>query len=123
MARVSSVVFLSSSVMENWLQVQGVQSNPVAALLEPQDGMSVWHKPAAPVIKVNVDAAIFSELGAFSVAGIARDSSGALLEAFSRCKIGQLSPELVEVFGVKEALSWIKVRNWSSVLLLKQIVC
>lgn len=116
-ARVSSVVFLSDSVLENWLRVQGVQSNPVVAFLEAKDGMSVWSKPRASSTKINVDAAKFLDLGAYSVAGIARDSSGAVLEAFSNCKIGQISSELAEVIGVKEALSWIKDMNWTFVLL------
>ena len=69
------------------------------------------------MIKINVDATIFTYLGALSVAGIARDSSGAVLEAFFSCKSGLISPELTEVIGIKEVLSWIKGRKWNSVLL------
>lgn len=50
---------------------------------------------------MNVDATIFSDAGAYSVARIARDSSGVVLEAFSSCKVGQIPPVLAEVIGGK----------------------
>lgn len=64
-----------------------------------------------------MDAAIFPASGLFSVAGIARDSNGLVLEAFSKCSSGRIAPELAEAIGVKEALSWIKDRQWKSVLI------
>ena len=70
-ARVSSVLFLSTSVLDSWLRVQGNQDHSFAECLESKDGASVWLKPGTSTVKVNVDATIFSEAGAYSVAGIA----------------------------------------------------
>lgn len=39
------------------------------------------------------------------------------MEAFSKCKSGTIAPELAEAIGVKEVLSWIKERQWPSVLI------
>ncbi|KAM6549739.1 hypothetical protein CsatB_021415 [Cannabis sativa] len=38
-----------------------------------------------------------------------------MVEAFSKSKIGKVSPEVAEVIGVKEALSWIKQKDLSDV--------
>lgn len=111
------MLFLSVSVLANWSKLQGNQPHTIAACLEDKDGASVWLKRAVSMIKINVDAAIFSAFGTFSVAGIAKDSDGVLIEAFSKCQIGQLAPELAEAIGIKEAIIWIKRKRWKSILL------
>ena len=68
-------------------------------------------------MKLNVDAAIFLESLTFSVAGILRDSSGTFIDGFSCCHSGLVTPELGEAMGVREALSWIKTKNLSQVLI------
>uniref|UniRef100_A0A803QN19 Reverse transcriptase domain-containing protein n=1 Tax=Cannabis sativa TaxID=3483 RepID=A0A803QN19_CANSA len=37
--------------------------------------------------------------------------------AIAGCKIGRVSPELAEVMGIQEALSWIKTNNYSQVVI------
>ena len=69
------------------------------------------------MIKLNVDAALFLENGLYSVACIARNDSGEFMEAITSCKMGQITPELAEVFGIREALSWIKRKGWRNVSL------
>lgn len=39
---------------------------------------------------------------------IARDYAGELVEATTKCRYGQINPEIEEALGIKEALSWIK---------------
>lgn len=48
---------------------------------------------------------------------VARDHEGKLVEAISSCKRGRVDPELAEAIGIREALSWIKVKAWPSVVL------
>lgn len=39
---------------------------------------------------------------------VARDHTGDLLVATVSCKHGQITPELAEAIGIKEALRWVK---------------
>lgn len=39
-----------------------------------------------------------------------RDHRGLLVEAKARCKVGRSAPEVAEILGNKESLSWIKGR-------------
>uniref|UniRef100_A0A803PQX4 RNase H type-1 domain-containing protein n=1 Tax=Cannabis sativa TaxID=3483 RepID=A0A803PQX4_CANSA len=71
-----------------------------------------WTKPNDPYINVNVDGAIFSNEECFGYGLVARNSSGYVIEAVQIRKIGTWSPLLVEAMGLKEALSWIKRKDW-----------
>lgn len=69
------------------------------------------------IIKINVDAALFEDLGNYSFGCVARNGSGDLVEAISVCRAGSLDPETVEALGVREALSWIKQKLWKKVII------
>ncbi|XP_030487638.2 uncharacterized protein LOC115704575 [Cannabis sativa] len=77
-----------------------------------------WISPAHDTIKVNnVDGAIFEASNAFGFGFIARSCDGKLIEGVSTYKIGRVAPEIAEVTGIKEALSWIKDKGWQKVSL------
>ncbi|XP_060959275.1 uncharacterized protein LOC133030519 [Cannabis sativa] len=76
-----------------------------------------WTKPDVNMVKVNVDGAIFEALHSFGFGFIARDCNGEIIEAGSFSKSGTSSPEIVELIGIKEALSWIKDKSWDNILL------
>uniref|UniRef100_A0A803PR88 Reverse transcriptase domain-containing protein n=1 Tax=Cannabis sativa TaxID=3483 RepID=A0A803PR88_CANSA len=76
-----------------------------------------WTKPLANTIKVNVDGAIFEANNCFGFGIIARDSTGRIMEGISKSCCGRVSPEYAEIFGIKEALSWIKTKGWQEVTL------
>ena len=40
---------------------------------------------------------------------------GSFIEAVIVCRRGQVTPEVAEALGIKEALGWIKRKNWSNV--------
>ena len=82
-ARISNVLFLSTSVLNNWVRVQGPCSDLLAAYMDSRDGALVWRRPLASGVKINVDAALFPEKGLFSIAGIARDSTGSVIPPIS----------------------------------------
>lgn len=42
-----------------------------------------------------------------------RDSSGMVREAFASCHWGSVDPGIAEAIGVREALSWIKRKEWA----------
>lgn len=74
--------------------------------MTPEDGRVAWQAPTYDRIKVNTDAALFSNLHRYSHAQVVRDHNGALVEAMSRCYPGIVSPDLAEAMGIREALSW-----------------
>ncbi|KAM6544465.1 hypothetical protein CsatB_008912 [Cannabis sativa] len=74
-----------------------------------------WVKPVMGKIKITVDGAIFARDGKFGAAGVARDYQGRFVEGFTVLWVGQVDSALAELIGVKEALSWIKRKQWGPV--------
>ncbi|KAM6552999.1 hypothetical protein CsatB_013761 [Cannabis sativa] len=66
---------------------------------------------------VNVDASIFGSSQDYGDGIVARDEHGYMLEGVSRLCHGNIRPELAEAIGVREALSWIKDKQWPNVIL------
>uniref|UniRef100_A0A803P370 Reverse transcriptase n=1 Tax=Cannabis sativa TaxID=3483 RepID=A0A803P370_CANSA len=78
---------------------------------------NIWSKPTGNKIMVNVDDAIFEAQQRFGFGCVARNPVGHLLEAISDSRIGMVLPEIVEIIGMKEALSWIKRKGWEDVII------
>lgn len=76
-----------------------------------------WTPPAHNVIKINVDGAVFERWNCFSVGFIARDALGQPIALSSHRFFGIVQPSLVEIMGIKEALSWISHFPWTSIVL------
>ncbi|XP_060974717.1 uncharacterized protein LOC115696753 [Cannabis sativa] len=95
------------------------KNRSASILTDTSQGMEIehWTKPVIDTIKVNVDGAIFANLNSYGVGFIARNSDGRILEAGSKLSFGNVSPEIAEICGIKEALSWIKSNNWHNVSL------
>lgn len=81
------------------------------------DGAYTWVKPQTESVKVTTDAAIFRDKGGYGYAMIARDSKGELLETRTCLDKGQTYLEIAEAMPVKEALSWIKNKQWKQVII------
>ncbi|XP_060974306.1 uncharacterized protein LOC133039424 [Cannabis sativa] len=79
------------------------------------NGKDHWTKPLFTKLKINVDGAIFESETRFGFGFIVRDSVGKLILAASGSKLGAVSPEIAEVVGMKEVLSWIKRMNVTDV--------
>ncbi|XP_062076048.1 uncharacterized protein LOC133780194 [Humulus lupulus] len=103
---------LAEHSLTSWKKAQDRDIAPLPHFLLPEDGREKWSKPPLGSLKINADAANFIEASKYSFAGIIRDHDGVLLEAFSVCRSGYVAPELGEALGVREALSWLKGRNW-----------
>ncbi|XP_060973916.1 uncharacterized protein LOC133039117 [Cannabis sativa] len=109
----ASKVVLSARVNFNqWKTAQSKKNGPLFILTGANEGREQWSKPVSNKIKVNVDGAIFASEGWYAAGGVARDCHGHLVEAFFISKPGCLEATEVEAFGIKEALSWIKGKNW-----------
>lgn len=115
-ATVDGVIGLARTTLNQWSKAQDRSKVPTAAFLTAEDGSERWSKPVGTVLKINVDAALFAEAGKYSSACVVRDTRGQFLEAISSCKLGMVSPEMAEILGVREALSWIKRKSWQRVI-------
>ena len=102
------VVESALSVLNQWKCVQDRTFDHFLGYMSYEDGDEHWSKPLINSVKVNVDAAIFEETNCFSVAFVARDDKGSLVEARSKCQRGWISADLAQAVGVREALSWVK---------------
>lgn len=80
------------------------------------DGKELWVAPQMDHMKISADAAMFSEYESFGFDLVARDDKGALIHARTRYMSGMVSTTMAEVMAIKEALSWIKSKGWSKVV-------
>lgn len=102
-------------VLNNWESAQDKSFDPSIGFLTQSDGDVHWRQPQQGAVKVNIDAAIFTESSYYSYAMVARDHTGTLVAAQSSCKQGVLNPDLAETIGIREALSWVKSKDWQLV--------
>ncbi|XP_060969607.1 uncharacterized protein LOC133036861 [Cannabis sativa] len=105
--RVSDVVAFANLSLDQWINAQGKGNIPSLSPLKDGDGAEQWIKPSSG-IKLNVDAAIFASLFKHGFGCVVRNSDGGLISAFAGVKDGSVSPELAEIIGIREAISWLK---------------
>lgn len=67
-ARVSNVLFLARKILDSWTKAQSSDSILTKDFLTASDGASSWIKPKHGGLKLNVDAALFSDSDGFGVA-------------------------------------------------------
>ena len=70
-----------------------------------------WSKPREGWLKVNINAALFSQAGKYEVGCIVRDHEGGFRGAFHRSCYGIPSVKEAKALGIKEALSWLKAQG------------
>ncbi|XP_060967364.1 uncharacterized protein LOC133035537 [Cannabis sativa] len=109
---VSDVVAFASSSLDQYVKAQGKGNIPSQSPLKDGDGSELWKKPLSG-IKLNVDAAIFDRDSKHGFGCVVRDSSGEMLSVFAGVKLGKVSPELAEIIGIREVLSWLKDRGFT----------
>lgn len=112
---VNELVESASLALNQWRIAQDKIHVLTIGFPTQKDGAEHWTVPDINKVKVNIDAALFKDIHCFSVASIARDHSGDLIEAFSKCRLGSVKPAVAEVIRIREALSWIKRKGWSNV--------
>ncbi|XP_060961958.1 uncharacterized protein LOC133032128 [Cannabis sativa] len=111
------VVLSARSNLYQWQSAQQNRFDPLISPFEIGKEEEHWTKLVANMVKINVDGAIFEAYNSFEFGFIARDSSGAIIEAVTSSKTSSASPEIVELIGIKDALSGIKTKGWSYVVL------
>uniref|UniRef100_A0A803PJM8 Reverse transcriptase zinc-binding domain-containing protein n=1 Tax=Cannabis sativa TaxID=3483 RepID=A0A803PJM8_CANSA len=114
---------VSSETLDQWVNAQGKGNIPLLSPLKDGDGAEQWIKPSSG-IKLNVDAAIFASLLKHGFGCVVRNTDGGLVSAFVGVKNGSVTPELAEIIGIREALSWLKNHAFSRATLeTDSLVC
>uniref|UniRef100_A0A803QSE6 Reverse transcriptase zinc-binding domain-containing protein n=1 Tax=Cannabis sativa TaxID=3483 RepID=A0A803QSE6_CANSA len=110
------VVRSARVVLDQW---KNAQSQKCGALLvnNINNVFERWRKPVFNTVKVNVDGAIFEAENKFGVGCVARDSNGCLIVALSVSRFGLVKAEIAKIIGIKEALSLIKKKQWTNVVI------
>lgn len=110
------IVASALQILNNWESAQDKSFDNSFGFIIQSDGDTHWQQPQAGTVKINTDAALFEDSQTYSHAMVARNHEGTLLEAKSSCKTGSIHPELAESIGIREALSWIKTKDWQEVI-------
>ncbi|KAM6545103.1 hypothetical protein CsatB_025839 [Cannabis sativa] len=120
---VKDVVTFAKSSLDQWLNAQGKGNIPSMSPFKVGDGSEQWVKPVSG-IKLNVDAAIFDSLHKHGYGCVIRDHTGGLVSVLAGVFSGSVAPELAEIMGIREALSWLKDRPFSqAVIETDSLVC
>ncbi|KAK5837942.1 hypothetical protein PVK06_006669 [Gossypium arboreum] len=82
-----------------------------------QNALGLWSPPPAGTFKCNVDSTSFAYQQRTSFVVVVRNDQRQFVKPFSGSYPALLCPRLVEVFWVREALSWLKSEGYSHVIL------
>ncbi|XP_030483493.2 uncharacterized protein LOC115700078 [Cannabis sativa] len=113
----SFIFAFSTCYLDQWNSAQAPYLETSRTCLVARDGLDRWCAPNVNEIKVNVDASIFGSSQDYGYGIVARDEHGFMLQGVSRLCHGSVRSEIAEAIGVREALSWIKDKQWSHVIL------
>ncbi|KAJ8748529.1 hypothetical protein K2173_003428 [Erythroxylum novogranatense] len=106
--------FRSVRWRQEWEEAQIIPNglfNPPVGVVSPQN----WQKPSTNWLKLNVDIATSSS-GWIDVGMVLRNEEGGFVSARIFCVTGSFTSLIAEAMGVREALSWIKMKNWKNVI-------
>ncbi|XP_062103683.1 uncharacterized protein LOC133814782 [Humulus lupulus] len=118
--RTSSVEYIVKSAriyLDQWLKAQDNNFFLSLGPTYPGDGLELWTKPDVNSVKINIDAAIFTNEFKLGLGAVVRDHQGVVLTYRLWCKQGNLQPDVAEAMGLKEVLSWIKTAQWQQVVI------
>nr|KJB30629.1 hypothetical protein B456_005G152500 [Gossypium raimondii] len=76
-----------------------------------------WCKSGLGKLKCNVDGAIFTDNGCMGWAAVLRNDEGNFFQCISGFMKSTLSPFLLEIIVVQEALSWLKSLHVDNVII------
>ncbi|XP_062088677.1 uncharacterized protein LOC133795237 [Humulus lupulus] len=114
---VDKVMLSTRTGLDQWLDAQERCLESSLSFERNGNGREHWNKPLANMIKINVDAATFVSEGKHGFGCVARNHEEEVIEAIVGSKVERVKPVEAEALGVKEALSWIKQKNWQAVII------
>lgn len=77
---------------------------------------SAWHRPPVNALKVNIDAAFFSDTMSMGIEMVLRDANGTFVAARTLVLPGMVPADVGEAMGFVEALSWVKGMKLENVI-------
>lgn len=93
----------AKNFLYDWRKVlQGKHKNNTVV----QSSSRTWSPPPPGYVKINIDAAIFTETKHMGVGAVIRDEHGRFLRARGRQIAADFLPREAEALSLKEALSW-----------------
>ncbi|XP_030477881.1 uncharacterized protein LOC115694919 [Cannabis sativa] len=119
---VLNVIVSATVALDHWRKAQDKNSLSSLCFSNKDDGAERWTKSDMDIIKLNVDAAILEREEQYGFGIVARDHFGSCLEARTGSFGGVYPAAVIEALGIKEALSWIKAKNWSHVVIETDIL-
>ncbi|CAN1143366.1 Putative ribonuclease H protein At1g65750 [Linum perenne] len=99
--------------LKNWSAARH-SSGPVAAV---SPACRLWHPPPPGQVKCNIDAAVFSEDGRYSMGAIIRNDRGELLHYRMDASDGCPSPTECEALALANTATWLISLGYTSVIL------
>ncbi|XP_060966562.1 uncharacterized protein LOC133034985 [Cannabis sativa] len=112
----STQIFTSAWVtLDHWRKAQDKTCLLSSSLLHDGSNIEQWTTPASNTVKINVDGAIFEKENAYGFGVVACDSNGQIIDFIAKYYHGTYKANVVEALGVKEALSWLKAKGWSTI--------
>lgn len=108
------VVSSAMQLLQAWSQARQ-QESPVVGNKVSLGVRSKWSKPAVGWIKMNVDAGVCENNGAYSA--VLHDEQGLFCGGYVLKFAGIHDPAILEALAIREALSWIKERGKSCVII------
>ncbi|XP_060959975.1 uncharacterized protein LOC133030918 [Cannabis sativa] len=115
-SQAADVVRVAMSCHSSWLLAQENRFEPLLFDVTVVGSSVCWVKLPAGKLKINTDGAIFEATTQYGTGMVIRDYHGKLIEASFSLHSGVCQPAVVEILSVKEALSWLKLKNFSNVL-------
>ncbi|KAL8116087.1 hypothetical protein AgCh_022542 [Apium graveolens] len=79
------------------------------------DGAISWVKSQTDIVKITVDATTFTESSKYGIGMLSRDDEWEVIQGRSSLFEGNVRPEFAEAIAVKEALSWVKSKDWRKI--------
>lgn len=87
--------------LAEWRDAQVVSTKALYRDIIHGDGEVSWVKPKKDVVKISVDAAIFSHQSQYGLGLLARDDKGEVIQGRSEVYQGAVRPDYVEAIAVK----------------------
>ncbi|XP_074337025.1 uncharacterized protein LOC141674201 [Apium graveolens] len=107
---VTEIITSAATVLNQWSNAQDKNFDCFLGFITQEEGDEQWTLPTQDTIKLNTDAAIFEELNRYSFSLVARNHRGKIVDALAKCHQGTIRPEMAEIMGIREALSWVKTQ-------------
>ncbi|XP_019151923.1 PREDICTED: uncharacterized protein LOC109148642 [Ipomoea nil] len=112
-----TMVRIALAYVTDWKSAQQGYSTAMVNPTPIQTPSTTWSPPLSDYCKLNIDVAMDFGRSRMGFGWILRDSEGIVKGAAMSMMVGIYSVKEAEAIGAREALSWIKKKGWSHVIL------